>query len=162
MTAVVGDPNSIFTDLYPQLVRLAATIVGPDSAADVVSQVYLNLGSRTSSDVQHGRAYLFRAVANESISVQRSVRRRWARNARYLGLNPSVDSDVVSNRDLDVERALGRLSPQQRAVIHLTYWEDLTPTAIAATLEVSEGSVRKQLARARRRLRKELGYADHR
>jgi len=45
---------------------------------------------------------------------------------------------------------------QQRAVIHLTYWEDLTPSVVATRLGVSEGTVRRQLARARDRLRKVL------
>lgn len=38
----------------------------------------------------------------------------------------------------------------------LTYWEDLTPSQIADLLDVGEGSVRKQLARARETLRSVL------
>ncbi len=38
-------------------------------------------------------------------------------------------------------------------MIYLTYWEDLTPAAVAETLGIGEGSVRKQLARAREQLR---------
>ena len=57
---------------------------------------------------------------------------------------------------LDAQRALANLSPQQRAVVYLTYWEDLTPAQIAELLEVSEGTVRKQLARAREQLRRIL------
>jgi RNA polymerase sigma factor (sigma-70 family) len=41
-------------------------------------------------------------------------------------------------------------------VVVLTYWMDLTPAAIAELLEVSEGSVRKQLARARARMKEAL------
>lgn len=52
--------------------------------------------------------------------------------------------------------ALGELSPQQRSVVYLAYWEDLSVADIAGTLEVSEGTVRRQLARARDRLRKVL------
>jgi RNA polymerase sigma-70 factor (ECF subfamily) len=57
---------------------------------------------------------------------------------------------------VDAHRALQQLAPQQRAVIYLTYWEDLRPQQIAELLEVGEGTVRKQLARAREHLRRIL------
>ena len=46
---------------------------------------------------------------------------------------------------------------QQRAVIFFAYWQDLDVTAIARLLGVSDGTVRRQLARARGRLREVLG-----
>jgi len=57
---------------------------------------------------------------------------------------------------IDAHRALAELSEQQRTVVYLTYWEDLAPTQIAELLDVSEGTVRKQLARARDHLRRIL------
>ena len=40
--------------------------------------------------------------------------------------------------------------------MYLTYWDDLTPAQIAELLGVGEGTVRKQLARAREQLRRIL------
>lgn len=48
---------------------------------------------------------------------------------------------------------LSVLSDQQAAVVFLTYWSDLRPVEVADVLGVREGTVRKQLARARKRLR---------
>jgi RNA polymerase sigma factor (sigma-70 family) len=45
------------------------------------------------------------------------------------------------------------LSLRQRAVVVLAYWADLTPDDIADRLGISEGAVRRHLARARARLR---------
>jgi RNA polymerase sigma factor (sigma-70 family) len=45
---------------------------------------------------------------------------------------------------------------KQRAVIVLTYWEDLGPSAIAALMGISEGAVKRHLARARSHLKEEL------
>jgi RNA polymerase sigma factor (sigma-70 family) len=56
----------------------------------------------------------------------------------------------------EVSAAVSGLSPQQRAVVFLTYWDDLDVSSVASLLEVSEGTVRKQLSRARDRLRKVL------
>lgn len=54
--------------------------------------------------------------------------------------------------DLDVLRAVERLSVQQRAAVFLTYWVDLTPDDVAVRMGVSTGTVKRHLARARRRL----------
>ena len=56
--------------------------------------------------------------------------------------------------------AVHLLSVQQRAVIVLTYWDDLKPASIAELLGVSEGSVKRQLARARSRLKETLHDDD--
>jgi RNA polymerase sigma-70 factor, ECF subfamily len=55
-----------------------------------------------------------------------------------------------------VRRSLDRLSVQQRAVTYLTYWHDLSPREIARLLSISEGTVKRQLARARSTLREVL------
>jgi DNA-directed RNA polymerase specialized sigma24 family protein len=56
----------------------------------------------------------------------------------------------------EVRQAVARLSMRQRAVVVLTYWADLAPPAVAERLGISEGSVRRHLARARARLREVL------
>jgi len=40
--------------------------------------------------------------------------------------------------------------------VFLTYWDDLDVHAVAGLLAVSEGTVRKQLGRARKKLREVL------
>ncbi|MGI8516877.1 MAG: RNA polymerase sigma factor [Acidimicrobiia bacterium] len=57
----------------------------------------------------------------------------------------------------EVARAVSALSTQQRAVVFLTYWDDLDVEAVAELLGVTAGTVRKQLARARAHLREVLG-----
>jgi len=42
-------------------------------------------------------------------------------------------------------------------VVFLTYWDDLDAATVANLLGVSEGTVRKQLGRARNKLREVLG-----
>ncbi len=49
--------------------------------------------------------------------------------------------------------AFDELSVQQRAVTYLTYWHDMSVAQVAEALGVSDGTVRRQLARARDRLR---------
>ena len=56
----------------------------------------------------------------------------------------------------EVLAAVRQLSPRQRAVVVLTYWEDLAPDEVASILGTSQGSVKQHLARARSKLRRVL------
>ncbi len=138
-----------------ELVRYATGLVGPDDAPDVVVDAFVRL---TASPVWPGaldrRALWFRAVTFEARSWRRSSARRRAREGRAArALETYEDPAPV---DPEVVRALGALSTQQRAVVVLTYWLDLDPARVAGMLGVSEGSVRKQLARSRRKLERAL------
>ncbi|MFC7246291.1 SigE family RNA polymerase sigma factor [Catellatospora aurea] len=59
---------------------------------------------------------------------------------------------AVDERD-EVWRALGRLSRQQRVVLVLRYFEDLTEAEIAKALDISPGSVKSYAAKGLARLR---------
>lgn len=135
------------------LVRFATGLVGPADAPDVVSDAVISaMTSRRWPDVENRRAYLYRSVLNQARMHHRSTMRRRARELRAA---PSEAMDMPEIRP-DVLDAVGRLSPRQRASVFLTYWEGLTPAEVASRLGVSEGSVRRHLARARSRLRGQL------
>lgn len=134
------------------LVRYAATLVGPADADDVVAAAVLGVLRSSTESVDDLRGYLYRAVTNAGRRHWRSLDRR-ARRERLVAGSSVV---TASEPDTDVRDALLTLSTQQRALIHLTYWEDLTPAMAAARLGVSDGTVRRQLARARRKLAEEL------
>lgn len=134
------------------LVRFAATVAGPNNAEDLVADVVLScLRSPPSSTDSDLRSYLYTAIVNAARKDFRSRTRRMSREA-LASASPADPGDVLPS----VTAALNALSPQQRSVIHLTYWEDLTPVSVSRRLGVSEGTVRRQLARARRRLREVL------
>jgi len=136
-----------YRDHAPALVRFAASLVGPSDAEDVVAAAVANV-LRTSPDAHDLRAYLYRAVSNLAKQHWRSLGRRERREA----LRAVSEETVAVEIDHQVTGALVSLSSQQRAVVHLVYWEDLTPSMAAERLGVTDGTVRRQLARARRRL----------
>lgn len=147
--------EAVYAAHASELVRFAAGLVGPDDAPDVVVEAFVRV---VRSDVWvHAvdrRSLWLRSVVNESKSWLRSKARRVAREHRSEPLpKRSVEPDEP---DEEVWKALSSLSVQQRAVIVCAYWLDLDPARTAELLGVSEGSVRKQLARARARLKEEL------
>jgi RNA polymerase sigma-70 factor (ECF subfamily) len=84
--------------------------------------------------------------------MQRSFFRRRAREERFV----QQWSTAQSGSSPEVVDAVVRLSPQQRACVYLTYWEDLTPPMVAERLGIGEGTVKRYLARARANLREVL------
>ena len=64
---------------------------------------------------------------------------------------PSADPSV--DRRLDLERALAGLTPRQRAVVVLRYYDDLTGQQTADAMGVAVGTVKSQTHLALRRLR---------
>ena len=136
-----------------ELTRFATGIVGPNEAPDVVSAAFLRcMVSRRWPTVTDRRAYLYRAVMNEARAARRSLTRRRQRE-RSAALAEPVAYDAPSPEVLE---AVHRLSVRQRAVVVLTYWQDLEPASVARLLGVSEGAVRRHLARARAHLREHL------
>lgn len=133
-----------------ELVRFATGLVGPSDAADVVADTFVRvIESRTWPEVDDRRAYLYRAVLDQVRMRHRSTMRRRAREMRAA--RPQSAHDVYVRPE--VLEAMTVLSPRQRAVVVLTYWEDLTPKDVARRLDVAEGTVRRHLARARAKLR---------
>jgi len=139
-----------------ELTVFARSLVGPDNAADVVSDAVVSaLGSPGWRSVQNHRAYLYRSVWNRA---QTFLSRRAKRPAieQSAATRPITDEMNVGSTHPLLIAAVEDLSTQQRAVIALTYWRDLPVSEVAEILDISDGSVRKHLARARAHLRKVL------
>lgn len=136
-----------------ELTRLATGLVGPAAANDVVSSAVLGcVASKQWAGVTNRRAYLFRSVVNEAAKHHRSTARRRSGEVRVMQ-PPTTDPPEVRP---EILAAVNGLSVRQRTVIVLTYWADRDPKRIAQLLDISEGSVRRHLARARSHLKEKL------
>lgn len=144
----VRDSNSqIYAELKDDLVRYATALVGPDTAADVVSTVVLRILSKGSlADLNEPRPYLFRAVLNEARSTARRTRRH-------------IDSPITEavydepNLDPDVVVAVLGLPVRQRAATYLVFWAGHTITETADLMGIGDGTVKRYLFLARNSLR---------
>lgn len=147
------DDGAVFRSLSPELVRFATGLVGAADADDVVANAFARArAAPTWPTVANRRAYLYRAVHNEAATLLRGSARRRRRETGAA----TTDRWELPDLDPEVRAAVLSLSLQQRAVVVLTYWLDLDPAAAADHLGISEGSVRRHLARARAHLRKAL------
>jgi RNA polymerase sigma-70 factor (sigma-E family) len=105
-------------------------------------------------------AYLRRIMVNTHRSWWRA---RWRREAPVAQLpdGPGRGEDADQRAlAVSIRQALRRLSPRQRAVLVLRYYEDLPEAEIASLLGCSAGSVKAHAHRGLRALRGDLGALD--
>lgn len=151
--------EELYGKLADRLVRFASTIVGPADAHDVMTDgVLAAFESAKWATVEQRTAYLYRCVLNAGRMHLRASERRRRRERRSTDVHPDdrTRAGVVPEPAPEVRRAVAGLSARQRAVVYLTYWEDLDERAVADRLRISVGSVRRHLHRARANVGKEL------
>lgn len=78
---------------------------------------------------------------------------------QVVGVAPPPPQDAVSDR-ASIWPALQELSVQQRAVVVLRYYEDLTDDQIAVVLGCAPGTVKSHANRALQTLRRSLGRRE--
>jgi RNA polymerase sigma-70 factor (sigma-E family) len=145
----------------PALTRLAYLLTGDHHRAEDVVQTALAQCFARWARIRSPEAYLRQAIVN--------AERSWWRARSASEIPHDQLPDRISGTDLAAEvasrdavmRALGRLPRQQRAVVVLFYFEDLTEQAAADTLKISVGAVKRHRTRALARLRQdpELGLS---
>ena len=142
-----------YSEYAGDLVRYAHVLVG-GSAADVVADTFADLLRNPNgawSTARDPKAFLFGAVANRARMHHRANGRR-SRREQLVARRRSTEA-VVEDRLTMLPEEFVDLSVQQRAVTYLTYWQDLSVSQVAEILGVADGTVRRQLARARDRMR---------
>ncbi len=104
------------------------------------------------TEVSEPRAYLYRAVLNEVRQSSRAAKRRLRREFA-VARHDAVEPDVTR---IELADALAALSLEQRAVLVLAYWFEMSSVQIAATLERSQRSTERLLSSAKQCLRRSL------
>jgi RNA polymerase sigma factor (sigma-70 family) len=146
----------------PALVGYARLLTGDTATAeDLVQDAVVRAWSRrrAGADIRWLEAYVRRAVLNGWVDRCRRER-AWRERAHLL-----LDDDIVSPERSVVDRAhvaaaLAQLPPRERACTVLRHYDDLTVPEIARRLDLSEGTVKRYLSDAARRLDTLLALTD--
>ena len=137
----------------PRLFRSALMLCGDwhlaeDLVQTTLSKLYVNWRKVRAADSPE--AYARGALTKEFLS-----HRRLKRSGEVPRSDVHREQPVVTDATtrLELLRALRELSPQDRAIVMLRYWEDRTVAETASVLGMSEGAVRTRASRALPRLR---------
>ncbi len=143
----------------------AAYLMTWDSAAseDLVQEAYIKVARRwvRVRAMEHPYAYARRVLVN--LVLDGANRRTLHRQELTFGDEPveTIDDDTrlalerVTEADA-LGQALSRLTPRQRMVLVLRYWEDISESDVAIMLGCTTGTVKSTASRAAARLAAEL------
>lgn len=151
-----------FTKLYCEqgrdVLAYALRRVGdPETAADVVAETFL-VAWRRLDEVpldDRGRLWLYGVARLVIANLHRAERRRTRLGRR---LAESLRTELATQptpvgEATEVLRAIGELGEEDRELLLLISWEELSPGQAAEVLGISSLAARSRLHRARRRLR---------
>lgn len=126
----------------------------PQTAEDVVSEVFLIAGRRLDRVPESAPHLWLYSVARRVMANQRRAERRREALARAVGRTPRGPSPTEP-ASLLLE-ALASLRPADREVLMLTAWEGLDAASAGRVLGCSTHAVHTRLHRARTRLQSKL------
>ena len=142
-------------NLFPSY-RLANAILGdPVESQDAVHDAVVTAWQRWDSLRDHAKfeAWFRRIVVN---TCRDRLRRAARRRTTDLEASPTLAAPDATREVLDrvlVEQALKRLAPDDRVVLALRHYRDLTIEEIAQVLDVPASTANSRLRTARARLR---------
>ena len=143
------DWERLVTENENRLYRTALAILGdPHEAEDAVQDAFVRYLEKAPQNLEHPGAWLTRVLVN---GCKSRLRLAW----RRVGPLPETLPAPGPEERAELEE-LFSLPPEDRAVIHLHYYEGYSTGEIAQMLGCQPGTVRSQLSRAREKLRKLL------
>jgi RNA polymerase sigma factor (sigma-70 family) len=160
------DPSSfalIFDRHHPLVHRFLRARAGVELADELASEVFVVAFRRRASFIpstSDARPWLFGIAMNLLRSHRRSESRRLRAHARLL------DGEVMSGGGMDdrldprLALALAELNYDERNLILLFAWAELSYEELAAALDLPLGTVRSRLYRTRAKLRARLNAAS--
>lgn len=143
------DWEALVTQNENRLYRAALAILGdPHEAEDAVQDAFVRYLEKAPGDLENPPAWLMRVLVN---GCKSRLRLAW----RRVGPLPDTLPAPGPEEREELEE-LFSLPPEDRAVIHLHYYEGYSTDEIAQIMSRRPGTVRSRLFRARERLKKLL------
>jgi RNA polymerase sigma factor (sigma-70 family) len=152
---------------HPRLLRYAQFHVGsPETAADLAQETWIAIvrGIGRLADPSAFPAWAYRIVTNKCRDLLR--RRRIERGIFAESAREAIDrapsrADAGSTEAEAIENALASLDSDDRTMMRLYYFEELTVSQVADIFGIPAGTVKSRLHRCRETLRKQLEETNH-
>ncbi|MEE1158481.1 MAG: sigma-70 family RNA polymerase sigma factor [Atopobiaceae bacterium] len=153
------DLTGLFEEYYPRVFNyLYYRTLNRAVSDDLVSTVMLNVvRSYESFDPTKGNleSWIFRIARNALFSYYRQRKE----SVDVDAVSPEVlsytdDEDVLDEQGAMVRKALETLTEEERELVYLKYWEELSNKEIAARLDLNPSTVSTQLWRANQKMKK--------
>lgn len=133
-----------------------------DDASDIAQDVFLKVAEHLDEYDSHRKffSWIYRIAVNESLNLlRRNGHQEWLDDEIDIpgpdSANPESQA-TDAERSRHIQRALMKLSVNDRTVLMLRHFSDCSYDEIAGILELDEKTVKSRLFEARHRLRETL------
>lgn len=155
-----GSVDELFDRHYAAIVRaLAVAFDDAEGAADAVQEAFIEADRRWATIGRYDDPAVW--VRRVAINRLRNGHRNRRRRAEIVAAIRPVAPEDLTDSLLDLRRAIDALPEKMRLAVTLHHVAGVAIEDVAATLEVSEGTVKSNLHDARLRLRAEMEDRAH-
>lgn len=150
-----GAFDQLYARYYDRVYAMARGVLGDaDEAADAVQEVFALLYRNLARFDRRSRfgTWLFRVAVNRTIQYARR-NKRLQRNRPLNEAAGAIAEPTEQPADPRVQSAMAKLSPQDRVLLVLFYWEELSLQEIADSVGCGVNAAKTRLYRARERFR---------
>jgi len=149
--------SRLVREMQNELYGMARMLLQKDEdCADAIQEAILKAyrGIPKLREPAYFRTWMFRILIHECQRIHR--------NQKKVSLTDSIPEREAFSResDLDLRDAVDRLDEPLRTLVKLHYFMDLPLSQIADMMDVSEGTLKSRLHRARRKLMKGLNLSE--
>jgi RNA polymerase sigma-70 factor, ECF subfamily len=156
---LAGDTHAfeaLYQKYYTKVFSLSrGVLIDHDEAADITQEIFALVYKNLPRFNRQSKfsTWLFRVSINRSI--QESRKRRFRNKPLELveAYEQAAPDTHENDGDPRVHEALQRLAPQDRAILTLFYWQDLSLIEIAESMSINLNAAKTRLYRARERFR---------
>ncbi|WP_298945030.1 RNA polymerase sigma factor [uncultured Microbacterium sp.] len=151
-----------FADFYSRYYRLILTVAeqrlgGVSDAEDITAEVFRIAWTHHTAGNTLTLAWVYQVLRNV-IGNEYRRRVRADQLVDQIGSVLWLNNALASGTDdaAHLRRTLLGMAEEDRELLYMAFWEDLTRTEIAGILGISPGAARVRLTRAKRKLRARL------
>lgn len=152
--------NRVYNAYYKLLLHVAFDYLHSENdTEDIIQEVFMKLyeSRKQFNDDEHLKYWLIKVTNNKCIDHLRHIK-----NKEMLISNDLID--ILNNQDNKedslqkrVQEAIDKLNINDKTIIVLYYYNDLSLKEISKVLSISEANVKKRISRARIKLRSIIG-----
>lgn len=156
--------HTLYEKYHDKVFAIARGILlDSDEAADAVQEIFTLVYRKADRFDRRSRfsTWLFRIAVNRSIQQSRRVKYKRNQVSLTEALEHPAEEAPQPIDEPAIAEAMALLHPQDRAILTLFYWDELSLHEIAESLGCSPNAAKTRLFRARERFKVHYEEADH-
>ena len=153
---IAGDMASfqtIYNSHYQMLFNFGKRYLNPSEVEDCIHDTFLNILNykNHTTKVKNVKAYLFKSFRNQIFKVKKKAKLEFNLIEGTIPYEEDDHSKEIILKDL--KKLIEKLSPREREIIYLKYFQNFNNFEISETLDIKYQTVRNILAGAIKKLR---------